>query len=620
MISSKSIRFHISSNTYIIPKNFIFDQNVSINGNAIVGAGVRFWKNVKIFGDVQLGKGCIIEGNLNADNIIVGAQSKIKGNIIASGNISLFQNSVVKSIKSNESITIMEGCFVGYADSKRLEIIGKAEIKKIGSVTKVTVRADTIALPEDETEIEDQIKSEEFVIDEFASEEFAIDESASEEFAIDESASEEFVIDESASEEFVIDESASEEFVIDESVSEEFVIGESTSEEFVIGESTSEDLIIEKTNSKRNPLENNKIEQLLTQPPDSTFAEIIDGSNENLDSKSTPLFQMEQTNQKMDTASEINAEITDKENSDIPKDELSDVEILDASEFSAPVSEETRAQKTIETPFGTVVIDDDRADKNRQSSSRSKDVGAELIIESKEEKKSERMPHSNFETKKKEEKIQKSDEERFERSNELKTSEKLPESPVKPKPWPQFNPSPSKFKSETKAETKAETKVPLTSRTDSKSNSSPKSDFQYDEIKTKNLPGFSASVNTNNDSKADFRNDSKSIKQRQINQKIVFEEIESGTKSSLSDNMKKSESGQKDQKKPYQNQNERQIQNSQNERQIQNNQNEQQAQNEQQNRKEQNKNDFTDSEKSKLWYEERFKTAPPQKKEYPPYI
>ena len=589
MISSKSIRFHISSNTYIIPKNFIFDQNVSINGNAIVGAGVRFWKNVKIFGDVQLGKGCIIEGNLNADNIIVGAQSKIKGNIIASGNISLFQNSVVKSIKSNESITIMEGCFVGYADSKRLEIIGKAEIKKIGSVTKVTVRADTIALPEDETEIEDQIKSEEFVIDEFASEEFAIDESASEEFVID----------------------------------------ESVSEEFVIGESTSEDLIIEKTNSKRNPLENNKIEQLLTQPPDSTFAEIIDGSNENLDSKSTPLFQMEQTNQKMDTASEINAEITDKENSDIPKDELSDVEILDASEFSAPVSEETRAQKTIETPFGTVVIDDDRADKNRQSSSRSKDVGAELIIESKEEKKSERMPHSNFETKKKEEKIQKSDEERFERSNELKTSEKLPESPVKPKPWPQFNPSPSKFKSETKAETKAETKVPLTSRTDSKSNSSPKSDFQYDEIKTKNLPGFSASVNTNNDSKADFRNDSKSIKQRQINQKIVFEEIESGTKSSLSDNMKKSESGQKDQKKPYQNQNERQIQNSQNERQIQNNQNEQQAQNnqneqqaqnEQQNRKEQNKNDFTDSEKSKLWYEERFKTAPPQKKEYPPYI
>jgi len=81
MISSKNIRFHTPSNTYVIPKNSFFDENVVINGNVIVGSGTHFWKNIKINGNIQFGKGNVAEGNVDADNVIIGPRSRIMGTV-----------------------------------------------------------------------------------------------------------------------------------------------------------------------------------------------------------------------------------------------------------------------------------------------------------------------------------------------------------------------------------------------------------------------------------------------------------------------------------------------------------------------------------------------------------
>jgi hypothetical protein len=141
---SQNIRYHSPSDTYIISKKSYFDQDVLINGNVMVGPGVHFWKNVKIQGNAQFGKGCVIEGRLDAENALIGSQSVVKGPIHVSGDISLFQNVVVRSIESSGSIVVMEGCTADYINGKKLEIIGKAQVKKIGTVTKMTVKADNM--------------------------------------------------------------------------------------------------------------------------------------------------------------------------------------------------------------------------------------------------------------------------------------------------------------------------------------------------------------------------------------------------------------------------------------------------------------------------------------------
>jgi UDP-3-O-[3-hydroxymyristoyl] glucosamine N-acyltransferase len=574
MISSKNIRFHVSSNTYIVPKNSTFDQNVSINGNVIVGTGVHFFKNVKIFGDVQIGKGCTIEGNLSADNIIVGSRSQIKGNIIASGNVSLFQNSAAGSIKSGDAIIIMEGCTVDYADSKRLEIIGKADIKRIGPVTKVTVKANTV-LPDAADEIREE----------------------------------------------------------------------------------NEEYKKYKENNLRSVFsKNNEIEQLMTQPSDEMFAEIMDDSDEDFNSLNTPSFQMENSSKKTDAASENLIENNSQNNfnvhsqsnsqndssvdSSIPEEEFSDVEILENSESSEQFSSKASSQKAIETPFGTVFIDDIDNSKPGKSSagSKSSDVGAELIIESYEEDEKE-----NIENIKKIERVQKSESKELEKSEEFEKPEKQPPSPTK-KPWPQFEPrSGSKIKSET-----------------ANHNSSSASQI------SKPVAQHAEKRNATNASKD-------SIKNRQANQKVIFEEIEPDTKpvQKLPEKERKQEyiiaglkrghvvknptanqeqmqreqtreQAQQEQTQRGQVQREQtwreQAQQEQTQRgQVQREQTRrEQAQQEQmqreqmkvqevlqeQERQGQNKEGLrhSDSEKSREWYEERSKKSGSKRKEYPPYI
>ena len=150
--SSQNIRYHSPSNTYIISKKSYFDQDVFINGNAMVGPGAHFWKNVKISGNAQFGKGCVIEGRLETENALIGSQSVVKGPICASGDISLFQNVTVQSIESGGNVVIMEGCTADYINGKKLEIIGKAQVKKIGSITKMTVKADNMSSSNDSDE------------------------------------------------------------------------------------------------------------------------------------------------------------------------------------------------------------------------------------------------------------------------------------------------------------------------------------------------------------------------------------------------------------------------------------------------------------------------------------
>ncbi|WNY25730.1 hypothetical protein [Methanolapillus millepedarum] len=163
---TSKIRFYPSSNTYVIPKGAFFDESVIIHGNMIAGPGVHFWKNVAVQGNAQLGKGCTVAGTLKAKTAIVGAKSKVD-KIKTEWNASVFQNATVQSIDCGGHLVIMDGSVVGYANAeKTLEILGKADIKKLGPVTKVTVRTDEVRLFEEHEEEEEdenpknEIKSE----------------------------------------------------------------------------------------------------------------------------------------------------------------------------------------------------------------------------------------------------------------------------------------------------------------------------------------------------------------------------------------------------------------------------------------------------------------------------
>ncbi|MCL7476471.1 MAG: polymer-forming cytoskeletal protein [Methanosarcinales archaeon] len=85
----KFVKIHPASETFIIKKRSFFENDVTLPGNAIVGAGSSFWGNLVVKGTLDLGWGSNVKGNITAATAVISADSNIGGNIKVSGNLTL---------------------------------------------------------------------------------------------------------------------------------------------------------------------------------------------------------------------------------------------------------------------------------------------------------------------------------------------------------------------------------------------------------------------------------------------------------------------------------------------------------------------------------------------------
>ena len=614
MISSKNIRFHAPSNTYIIPKNSVIDQNVMIKGNAIIGPGVHFWKNVKVDGVAKIGKGCIIEGNLKAEKIIVGSYSKIKGDISAASDVSLFQSVFVRSIESGENITIMPNCAVGYANGKTLSVIGKAEINKIGCITKVTVRAEFI----NEADFGNEIEDENEIVN--ANGILAADEIVT--------------------------------------VDENKIIDNTTDDKIDI---------TDEFENKKNGVEK-------SEPINPTFIENKDNNNANLDSKTTPVFQVENSNNNIKSNFEIKFDTEDKSNFenkfdienksdfenkfdndnksvfsstgtdteiidtmdedspqsfsesfvrsksysiDISADEAEEVEIIKSEtsgngDFDEPKS--TENLKTIETPFGTIVIDEqDGLNRSFKPETTQKDADeqfASITHISREEQ------QADYEAEMKS----------LKSSSPLTSDPSL--TPVSPSTSPSTSSSslPESTKSSSSGSKQTESEKPRWPVFDPQDRTRlGNSKIRYEVVKSETVITDSVeneaieddSVKNRSPFKDLFKIKETSALSKQVkniqkaNEKIIFEEIEAQNIDFEESETGKSEKFGSANRSMNQEQRESPVQKRIQER------FKEQAQIEKQERDRQAQFEM---EHSKMWYENRHPAAPQKKKEYPPYL
>ncbi|WP_406659914.1 polymer-forming cytoskeletal protein [Methanolobus sp. ZRKC3] len=143
-MNEEMIKYHESSNTFIARKKAFFEDEVTIDGNFIVGAGANFWSNLTVKGNLKLGKGSVVKGDVKADNIIIGPRSEIKGNVEAANDLKLFDSVKVSgSATAGRDMHIRPGCEISFAKATTiLELIGQVNIKEIESGTKVIVRSE----------------------------------------------------------------------------------------------------------------------------------------------------------------------------------------------------------------------------------------------------------------------------------------------------------------------------------------------------------------------------------------------------------------------------------------------------------------------------------------------
>lgn len=137
------IKYHPRSNTYVIEKRAFFEEDLTLDGNVIVGQDAKFWKNLTVAGRLELGKGSIVKGNVKASSALVCSEAKILGNIETVSELVLLDRAKINAAACQGDIRVRPGCTLDSVKADgTLELIGKVIVRKVEPLTKVVIRAE----------------------------------------------------------------------------------------------------------------------------------------------------------------------------------------------------------------------------------------------------------------------------------------------------------------------------------------------------------------------------------------------------------------------------------------------------------------------------------------------
>lgn len=112
-----------NGDTFYAQKGAYFEGNVKIDGNFIVPARTHFWGRLTVTGTLELGPGSSVALDVNCWNAVIGRQSRIKGSLIAHGDVTILDNAVVHTVVAGGKVILRPGVRVGDVTSKDTIVI-----------------------------------------------------------------------------------------------------------------------------------------------------------------------------------------------------------------------------------------------------------------------------------------------------------------------------------------------------------------------------------------------------------------------------------------------------------------------------------------------------------------
>jgi len=119
-------------NTFFAKKGEYFEGNVKIDGDFIVPAHTHFWGRLNVTGTLELGPRSSVALDITCWNAIIGSQSRIKGPIVAHGDVTILDHAAVHSVKAGGKVILRRGVHVGDVTSEDTIIVhGKIKSGKL---------------------------------------------------------------------------------------------------------------------------------------------------------------------------------------------------------------------------------------------------------------------------------------------------------------------------------------------------------------------------------------------------------------------------------------------------------------------------------------------------------
>jgi len=118
--------------TYYAPKGSYYEGNVRIDGDFIVPARTHFWGRLVVTGRLELGMKSSVALDVECGSAIIGSHARVKGPLVAAGNVTLLDHCVVYSVTSGGNVIIRPDVHVGdVTSSDTILVHGKIKSGKL---------------------------------------------------------------------------------------------------------------------------------------------------------------------------------------------------------------------------------------------------------------------------------------------------------------------------------------------------------------------------------------------------------------------------------------------------------------------------------------------------------
>nr|WP_319375200.1 polymer-forming cytoskeletal protein [uncultured Methanoregula sp.] len=104
--------------TYYAEKGSYFEGNVKIEGDFVVPPHTHFWGRLNVTGNLELGPRSSVALDISCFSAVIGSQCRVKGPILAGGDVTILDNAVVHSVEAGGKVILRTGVSVGDVTSR----------------------------------------------------------------------------------------------------------------------------------------------------------------------------------------------------------------------------------------------------------------------------------------------------------------------------------------------------------------------------------------------------------------------------------------------------------------------------------------------------------------------
>ncbi|MGA2122477.1 MAG: polymer-forming cytoskeletal protein [Methanoregula sp.] len=110
-------------NTYFAQKGSYFEGNVKVDGDFVVPPHTHFWGRLNVTGNLELGPRSSVALEISCWSAVIGSQCRVKGPIIAHGDVTILDNASVHSVQAGGKVILRPGIVVGNVTSQDAIIV-----------------------------------------------------------------------------------------------------------------------------------------------------------------------------------------------------------------------------------------------------------------------------------------------------------------------------------------------------------------------------------------------------------------------------------------------------------------------------------------------------------------